>query len=283
MVEEERVMSREMDRRVGRRRIAGGLLAAALGLIVMSPVAAASQGGYADGPGSGQKEIAQGIAVRGDGEAEAPADSALMQFIARVDPNQAEANANAAFAEGSTKPSDVSDEQMQSLVAAAQSKGIDDKSVDYFVVPNNTFTSAFGPGVGVLVVQLDKAELKHRVKIADAVTDAAEQNGLIFDQVGAIYIVDDCAALDSAALAEAAESAERQATLMAQAMGLTLGELIGVEKQPTYSGYGGQSTDACTEDPTMQTAKEIYFPPFDREHEAVREVYESLLVTYAIG
>jgi uncharacterized protein YggE len=282
LVLEERNMSEAIERKVSRRRVAGGLLAAALGLMVLSPVAAAPQGGSA-GPGYGQKEIAQGITVRGDGEAELPADSAIMQFIVRVDPNLAAANANAAFTEGATKPSDVSEEQMAALVAAAQSKGIDDKSVDYFIVPNNTFTSVFGPGVGVLTVQIDKAELKHRVKINDAVTGAAEQNGLTFDQVGIIYIVDDCASLDSAALAEAAESAERQATLMAEAMGLTLGDLIAVEKQPNYSGYGGQSGDACAEAPTMETAKEIYFPSFDREHEAVREIYESLLVTYAIG
>jgi uncharacterized protein YggE len=281
MDKEERDMSGAMERKVNRRRIAGSVLAAALGLMVLSPVVAASQGG-ADGPGYGQKEIAQGITVRGDGEAEAPADSAIMQFIARVDPNQAP-NANAAFAEGATKPSDVTDEQMAALVAAAQSKGIDDESVEYFVVPNNTFTSVFGPGVGVLTVQIDTAELKHRVKINDAVTNAAEENGLIFDQVGIIYIVDDCESLNTAALANAAESAERQATLMAQAMGLTLGDLIAVEKQPNFYGYSGQSGDACAEPPTMETAKEIYFPAFDREHDAVREIYETLLVTYAIG
>lgn len=274
-------MARSMGRKVSRRRIAGSVLAALLGLMVLSPIVAASQGA-GDGPGYGTKEIAQGITVRGDGEAEAPANSALMQFIVRVNPEVA-GEGDVKTGPGIGSGTVVSDEQMQELVAAVQSKGIDDKSVDYLVIPGDAFSTVFGPGVGMVVVQLDQAELKHRVKIADAVSAAARQNSLIFDQIGIIYIVDDCESLDSAALLDAAESAERQATLMAEAMGLTLGDLIAVEKQPSYVGYGGPSGDVCAEAPTMESAKEIYFPAFDREHEAVREIYETLLVTYAIG
>jgi uncharacterized protein YggE len=276
MDEEERDMCQEMDRKASRRRIGGSLLALAMGLMVMSPVAAASQGG-ADGPGVvGQKEIAQGITVQGDGEAEAPADSAVMQFIVRVAPDDQSKD-------GPGFPSNVTDEQMTALVAAAQSKGIDDKSVDYLVVPDDAFYSTFGAGVGVLAVQIDQAELKHRVKIADAVKKAAQDNGLAFDQIGVQYIVDDCASLDLAALADAKESAEAQAARIAQAMGVSLGDLIAVDTQPSNGYYGGPTNDQCTDPPTMETALEVYFPVFNRDGEAEREIYESLLFTYEIG
>jgi uncharacterized protein YggE len=276
MVQKEREMSEAMVEKVTRRRIAGGLIAAALGLMVLNPVAA--QGG-ADGPGYETKEIAQGITVSADGEAEAPAESAVMQFIVRVDPSAG----GESLKSGAGFPSDVTEEQMAALVAAAQSKGIDDNSVDLLIVPQNAFTSAFGPGVGVLAVQIDTAELKHRVKIADAVTKAAKDNGLTFDNIGVQYIVEDCVGLDQAALADAAESAENQAARMAQAMGLTVGELIAVERQPNYNGYSGPNRDVCAETPTLATALEQYFPAFDPNSDAVREIYASLLVTYAIG
>jgi uncharacterized protein YggE len=276
MDHKEHKMVEAVEKKGSRRRFVAGLVALAMGLTTVIPVAASQ--GAGDGLSAGTKEIAQGITVKGDGEAAAPADSAVLQFIVRVNssPDGTPTKDGAGF------PSNVADEQMAALVAAAQSKGIDDKSVEYLIVADDAFYTTFGPGVGVLAVQIDKAELKHRIKIVDAVKDAAKDNGLVFDQIGAQYIVDDCASLDLAALADAKESAEAQATRIAQAMGVSLGAMIAVETQPSYGYQSGPQNDQCAEPPTMETALEVYFPPFNRDSEAEREVYESLLVTYEI-
>jgi hypothetical protein len=136
----------------------------------------------------------------------------------------------------------------------------------------------------VLVVQLDNAALKHRVKIANAVTKAGTEQGLTFDQVGVAYIVDDCAALDREAISKAAQNAREQADLMAEVLGLTVGDIVGVQRQPSYGAYGGgSSTDACGSVPTVESATEQYFPGFNPDGEAKYEIYENLIVTYALG
>jgi hypothetical protein len=165
-----------------------------------------------------------------------------------------------------------------------KSNGIEDKDIDTVTVPNGSFSSAFGPGTGVLVVQLDKVALRHRVKIANAVTNAGTAQGLAFDQVGVAYIVDDCAALDREAISKAAQNAREQADLMAEVLGLTVGDIVGVQRQPSYGAYGGGSnTDACGNVPTMETATEQYFPGFNPDGEAKYEIYENLTVTYSLG
>jgi uncharacterized protein YggE len=278
-----------MERKFG-RRLAGGALAVVLGLMVVGNVSAASQG--AGGPGVGTTEIAQGITVSGSGEAEANAASAILQFIVRQNgsidggngkPDFAEGEAGPGTADGGAPPA-VSDEDLAPLIAAVKSNGIDDKDIDTVTVPNGSFSSAFGPGTGVLVVQLDKASLRHRVKIANAVTNAGTGQGLTFDQVGVAYIVDDCAALDREAISKAAQNAREQADLMAEVLGLTVGDIVGVQRQPSYGAYGGGSnTDACGNVPTMETATEQYFPGFNPDGEAKYEIYENLTVTYSLG
>ncbi|MFL5758251.1 MAG: SIMPL domain-containing protein [Thermomicrobiales bacterium] len=271
-------MSRVMGRMLG-RSLASGLLVAVIGVVLMGPLAASAQGG-GDGPGVVQAGPAQGITARGNGEASAPADSAIMQFIVRStqsgqvkDPTQAIGQEGVA----------VTSETMGLLVDAAKSKGIDDKSIDTVIVPSDAFSTPFGPGVGVLVVQLDKAEIKHRMKIADAVTKVAKDNGLTFDQIGVAYLVDDCLGLDQAAITDAAKDAHDQAAMMAEVMSLTLGDLIAVETQPSYLGYGGGSGSACGDPPTIDSAKEIYLPTFNADGKAEQEIYEYLTLTYAIG
>jgi hypothetical protein len=210
-----------------------------------------------------------------------------MQFIVRHDATQGVAGIepqNMNMAMGGGTPGDaVKQEDLQPLIEAARSNGIANDHIDSVVVPSTAFSTPFGPGVGVLVLQLEKADLKHRVKIANSVTNTAEDHGLTFDQIGVAYIVDDCVSLDHQAIADAAEDAHDQAELMAEVMGLTLGELIAVDKQPSYQGYGGASGSACGTIPTIESAKETYFSSFDPNGKAEQEIYEYLTVTYAIG
>jgi uncharacterized protein YggE len=286
MVREEFTMLAGMEHKIG-RHLGAGALAAVLGIMLIGSVSAASQG--AGGPAGGTSEIAQGITVSGSGEAEANVASAILQFIVRKDgsmngkPDFVEGEAGPGTADGGAPPA-VSDEDLAPLIAAVKSNGIDDKDIDTVTVPNGSFSSAFGPGTAVLVVQLDKASLRHRVKIANAVTNAGTGQGLTFDQVGVAYIVDDCAALDREAIAKAAQNAREQADLIAEVLGLTVGDIIGVQRQPSYGAYGGGSnTDACGNVPTMETATEQYFPGFNPDGEAKYEIYENLTVTYSLG
>src|SRR4051812_28160659 len=197
-----------------------GALTAVTGLMLFGSIAAAQGAGNQ----GGDVQIAQGITARGNGDASAPADSAIVQFIVRHDESKAVAgveptNADMANA-GGASTGEVTADDLAPLVDAAKANGIADERIDTVIVPSTAFSTPFGPGVGVLVLQLEKGDLKHRMKIADAVTKAANGNALTFDQIGAAYIVNDCETLDRAAIADAAKDAHDQADMMAEVMGL---------------------------------------------------------------
>ncbi|HEY9851594.1 MAG TPA: SIMPL domain-containing protein [Leptolyngbyaceae cyanobacterium] len=169
------------------------------------------------------------IAVIGQGQATAPADTALLEFRfasrAPIEPPQPNATANTSLpGEELLKP------VVDSLLAIK--------------VPNENIeiqtSSLENPKLLVKIDKPTRERVQEVVKVANSALQASDS--LFMQGIGAEYAVNDCQRLEKVARSAALKDAESQVTSIASEMGVQLGELLLVTVYPIVSPA---SVSAC--------------------------------------
>ena len=217
------------------------------------------------------------VAVLGTGEATAPAESATLQLLLRaVDPFAAQAAGAEAPPLPPGQPPALTEEQVQPVADAIIAAGVDAAAVE--VIISQGPGGPFGPGAAQVLVELDQADLDLMPDLATAGSDAAGQNGLYVESVGAGYEVADCDVLVREARQAAADDARSRAQGLAEVLGLRLGDIVLASESPYY----GEAGPGCAPPALGPAGKGTYFPPFDPSVEPEVAIYAQLNLAYAI-
>jgi hypothetical protein len=218
-----------------------------------------------------------GIAVVGNGEASAPAESATMQVIVRAVDMGAPPPTSEGAPSGPALPPTVGEEQVQPVIDAIVATGVPVASIEVVISP--TFGGFFGPGTAQIVIAYGADELGLMAGAAEAALAAAQAAGLGVDTVTAAYEVADCEPLLADARRAAAEAGREQAEGLAEILGLTIGDVILASESPAYGGAPGSG---CVPETFADAGKGNYLPPFDPNAPAEVEIYSVLNLAYAI-
>ena len=284
-----------LSSRLSRRRAvftAAGAAATGLALSTRSSLAtAASSSRLSTGP-SAIGEGMQGIVVTGTATASTPATSAVIQYILRYDPNlpipedQASPASNGGMGGGYSSSVPAPDETDLAAVAEALvNAGVPEASVKTF--PGTDVASGpFGPGTAVVAASIeDAALLGDLTAIIEAGAVGAREAGLSIDQVGAIYNTSTCGETSDEALAAAIANAKNQAAVLAKALQVELGDLVGATMQPAYSPYSGYiaGSTGCDGIPGLDDADTTYFPMYTATAEPQFTITASVTLSFALG
>jgi uncharacterized protein YggE len=244
-----------------------------------APMFSPQSQGQAGPYGSQALSVGQpGIVVLGSGEASAPAESGTLQLILRAVPPQGDQSSDVAApapGPGGQSPA-LTDDQVQPVVDALTAAGVSNRSIKVLISPS--FGGPFGPGAAQVLITLSQDKLKLASDLVTAGSEAAGQNGLNLESVGAGFEVADCDTLIREARQAAATDARARAEALAEVMKLTLGEILLVSETPSYGDGSGCSTPFPGSDPSA-----TYFPSFDPSTKPEVEVYSQLNDTYAIA
>jgi len=284
-----------LSRKLSRRRAvftAAGAAATGLALSTRSSFASAQT---APGVSSGLTQVSdgmQGIVVTGTATASTPATSAVIQYILRYDPSlpipedQASPAANGGMGGGYTSSTPAPDEtDLAGVAEALVNAGVPEASVKVF--PGSDIASGpFGPGTAVVAASIeDAALLGDLTAIIEAGAVAAREAGLSIDQVGAIYNTSTCGATSDEALASAIANAKDQAAVLAKALQVELGDLVGASMQPTYSAYSGYlaGSSGCDGIPGLDDADTTYFPMYTANTDPQFTITASVTLSFGLG
>jgi len=224
------------------------------------------------------------IAVSATGRASAPADRAIGQLVVRnqyggKDPKGPMPADAAATPEVS---SDVASMFVDALIEA----GVAEASIVTIVPDETGGSSYFGPGTAVVVFQVEGEGIKTLGSLLGALTAIALEQGLMYDQPGAMLLSDACQDLRGSAYVDAVAVGQQEATLIADALGVELGELVRAAKQSISFGpasYGMSPSDACDDLVDLGSAVRTYLPPFDPSMTNEFTVYAAIELTFAIA
>jgi uncharacterized protein YggE len=204
------------------------------------------------------------IVVTVTGSASAPADHAIAQIIIRAQ------FAPSPIEEPQPSPvptvPEVSADDVAAVVDALVEEGVDESMILTTSTEGGFGSGYFGPGTAVIVFQLDNEQIKTLPKLLGVATETVTNLGLLFDQPGAMYLSDTCEDLRAAAFRDAVEKGTEEASLLADAMQVSLAELWLARKQAVSYGpaaYGFSASDACEDLVDLGTATRTYLPPFD--------------------
>jgi hypothetical protein len=142
----------------------------------------------------------------------------------------------------------------------------------------------FGPGTAVVVFQLDGEQIKTLPDAYEAATAVVTERGLSFDPPGAMLLADTCQDLRGEAFRDAVVQGTDEAMLMADALGVGLGELKLARKQSVSFGpaaYGYTSSDACEDLVKLGTAVRSFLPAWDATLPNEFMVYAMVELTFA--
>ena len=228
-----------------------------------------------------------GIVVPVTGRASAPADRAIGQLIVRsgygmpmpVDPMTEQAVDPMATPQ---VPADVITMMVDALVEA----GVDPADILTTDPSVPGGTGYFGPGTAVVVFQVTGEGIKTLGSLLEMLTTIAIEQGQMHDQPGWILLSDACQDLRGQAYANAVEVGRNEATLIAEALDVELGELLRAAKQSISFGpaaYGMVPGDSCDDLVDLGSAVRSYLPPFDATMPNEFTVYAMVELTFAIG
>lgn len=282
------VLSRSISRRRALATAAGAAGAVAIGSVATVSAAAGPDERASNGFVSGGQMV-EGIVVNGTGEASAEVASAIVQYLVRYAPDAPQL-ADAATADidkgyyGSTYPAPDAD-SMAHVVEVLVEAGVPSADVKTFP-GSDAMYGPFGSGVSVVAASIEDAELLASLgDILEAGADAAKETNLQIDSIGAIYATADCESVNDEALAAAVADANVQATALAKANGVELGDLVGATSSPSYSpysGYGGVG-GPCQAIPTLDDAGVTYFPTYMAGSEPEFTITASVTLTFALA
>lgn len=155
---------------------------------------------------------------------------------------------------------------------SVQGLGIPEEDIDF------PAGQIFSPFASVVRVRVDAADLPGiGERVLEAIEDVAGRSltsGLRFG-------VADCDAAFEQAWADALETAEIRAQLLAASASIELGPIISIAERGVLSGFGIPAGDPCDTESFDDGEFETGFPPFDAEPQV--EIEASLGVTYALA
>ncbi|GEM_PF-980862 len=216
------------------------------------------------GPGNSQ------LTVTGYGRAVAPADAVLVRLFAGAEPF---------YGPGGPKfqPPDL--ESLDLLVAVLAETGVptDTLSVNPFA------RGTFGPSTTVAEVRFLYDQPDKLADLLEQVQERLErERGPAIQQVMAVFLVDDCAALEAQAMAQALQKAQERAQMLAAQGDLALGPLLAVEEEGQQASLPfGAQVGGCAGLEAAASASPVG-PPFLNNGPQEVEVAVSLDVTYAL-
>ena len=225
------------------------------------------------------------VVVSGSGEASVPAESATVQFIVRG----ADSLGGVPMSEGEaskpfpTPPSGPTEEELAPIVEAIVAAGVPE--ADVVATAGSSFAGPYGPGSGQVVVTLGEELLGDIDAVVTAGTEAAQatDGALFVEFVGAAYGAADCSLVEADAREDAVDAARARAEALAEAVGLTLGDVLLVSDGGSYGPDGGLPV-GCADEPLAEfsAGKGYSLSPFDPNAPAEVEVYAQLSLAYAI-
>lgn len=221
------------------------------------------------------------IIVSATGSASAAADHAIAQVILRAQYGPMPTD-NSQASPVPLAP-EVTAGDVSAVVAALIDQGLDESMILTSSSADGFGGGYFGPESGVVVFQVDGEQIKILPKLLSVATKTVSDLGLQFDQPGAMYLSDTCEDLRAAAFRDAVDKGAEEASLLADAMEVTLGDWRQARKQSVTFGpaaYGYTASDACADLVDLGTAIRSYLPPFDISLPAEFVVYAMVELTY---
>ena len=228
------------------------------------------------------------VVATGSGSAEATADRALIQIIARSTmayPSKGgmEGDVASPVAEGAA-PS-VSEEQLQAAASVFLDAGIAQDKVLIVGGDANPASGFFGPGVGMIGVEVDSAQLADLPALIDSAKAALEAEGLRVDVPTAMYLADTCEDLRGEALRNAVAAAREDAETLAAALEV---EIVGLRKATEFGysfgpyAYTISPGDSCDALPALEDLPRTYLPVYDRTMDPVFMVFATVELTFDV-
>ena len=182
------------------------------------------------------QQIANGITVSGYGTATAAADMAIVEFYFgsySAAPGRAEEPAESGAPTGTTL-AQITEEELRPVIDALVALGIAREDIQF--LGSSYYYDVYWSSATLRVTVRDLGQVGAAVQAA---TEASRNLGEISLQSTYIsYMVEDCGALERAALAAAIEDADQRADGFAAALGVTRGALTGAQTY-AYSPFGG--------------------------------------------
>jgi len=273
--------------RLSRRYFAAVAGSTALALAGWERVSARQQAG--DAAGQVVTDPLPGITVTGSGRASAPADRGILQLLVRYGPASPAISSSSGSAGGYYGGSDIpapDEDALSNVVNSLVDSGIDREQI-LTSIGSSTMYGLFGPGVSVIAAELDAALAADLNEIIETAVEAAKATDLSFDQAGVVFSAESCQDVSDAAYLDAIEDGRSQADAVAQALGVQVGELIGVTAHSPWSNYsrydGGGVGNGCGAPFELEDGLTSYFPPFNPGAEPEFSLTVSIVLTFAIA
>ncbi len=270
-----------MTTRLNRRSAMASLTGLGLAGFATAGTVRAQSTPSADSP-SGSETV---IVVSATGQASAPATHAVGQLILRAQnaPIPIDPAAGSVSPEADAKPV-VTQNDLDTLIGILVGLGVDPTMIVSSKNDSPFANGFYGPGSGVIAFQVNGEAMKSLPTLLEALMTGATELTLLFDPPGAMYLSDTCEDLRGAAFEDAVINGREEATLMANALGVSLGNLVRVAKQMVMFGpsaYGYINSDACDDLISLGTATRSFLPAFDPELASTFDVFASFEFTFA--
>ncbi|MCJ7509417.1 MAG: SIMPL domain-containing protein [Dehalococcoidia bacterium] len=238
-----------------------------------------------------QSQGQAGLTVQGYGSATAPADAAKLQFslalassgdyysyypepaVPEVMPSDSGTPADETeplvIPPTPTALPELTESDLSPLIDAIKAQGVSDADIEVVIYPAGGYYGKYGPeGSAQVTVNLDNPA--DRVgPLVDAGTQAVNESGtLMLQNVSVLYTVDDCSVLLEEARHAAVEDGRENSEGLADALGVSLGELLAASEyvsspygpspcQPASDTYYGYGYEGMSYDPAMAAEVQI--------------------------
>lgn len=238
-----------------------------------------------------------GINVQGFGQAVAPVDLATLQLL--YGPNYS--------CEGCVPPDDgtppempgVTLDDLQPMIDALVALGVSPDDIEASIIPGAQYgyyekygyemaaraeyapTPGTYPGggeMGQILVRVSGPTSERLLQIVTAANDAAYAGGAVQPyNIGALYSVDECSALEQQAIGDAVDDARARAELVGAAIGAAPGGVSWISMYPGYDPYGGSPCGQSTYGYPVN-----WYPPYDPNMPLEVRVMATVNVTFAL-
>lgn len=227
-----------------------------------------------------------GVTVLGSGHASAPAESATIVLMLGpayyYDPKMQQ---EAPPVEATTPVS--TEEAIAPVIAALVAAGVPEADIQLLA---NPYSGEYSPEgtlrSATLAFDLDDPSADRITAILDAAVPVAVEQGYFVNMVGARYGVTDCSILERQAREAAITDARDKATMQAELLGVTLGDVT-ASQDDLYSGMmysGGVAPSSCTQlDAPITNSTMWNVQQFDPAIEPQVVVSASIYLTFGIS
>lgn len=179
------------------------------------------------------------------------------------------------------------------IVTALIDAGVPEDEIDVIVGPFLAEVGiSFGPAIAMIVVVVNDPKSEQLGDLVDTATAAASNERLVVGRTSAVYAVEDCVPLEREAREMAVNDARYQADIMAELVGVSLGDIIGTRDLPaepsqaTFGPYGPvmpTNTTPCGSEALLTNPYATFLlPPFDPTIEPEVTVSVVLELTVAV-